>query len=146
MLADFFFGRLGLDLDARTHGGICDAVDDDAIGGSKAAQHDAQTLVHRPEHDRLCHDNVAGIERENDLAGLIRNDGAIGDQDGIDVAPEELNAPEDAGCEELILVIEDRASANGAGIGVDLIVDEIHVPDVRESFSSASRTRTGLFT
>ena len=99
-------GRLGLDLHARTHRRIGDAVDDDAIGGAEAAEHDAQALVHRPEHDGLGHDLVVCIEREDDLAGLIRDDGAIGDQDGIDVAAEELNARENAGREQLVLVVD----------------------------------------
>ncbi len=51
---------------------------------------------------------VVGPDRQHDLAGLIGDDGRVGNQQRVDFAGEDAHAPEDAGRQELVLVVERR--------------------------------------
>ena len=42
------------------------------------------------------------------------------------LAAEQPQPAEEAGCEQSILVVEDGAAANGAGLRIEHVVDEIH--------------------
>ena len=85
----------------------------------------------RPEHDRLGHDLVVGVDRKDDLARLVGDDRAVGNQNGVDLAGKQLDAPEHARRKQQVLVVDDGAAADGAGARVELVVDEIHLADVR---------------
>ena len=88
---------------------------------------DTEAINHWPEFDRLRHYLVIGAHGHHDLAGLIGDDNQIRHQKRISLAAIKLHASEGARCQEVILVVEDRTPANGAGPGIELVIDKIHL-------------------
>ena len=68
-------------LDERT----CRAVHDHPVIDRQAAAHDAEALRHRPEHDGPSADRAVFTDDQHDPAGLVGLDGAVRDQQGLDV-------------------------------------------------------------
>ena len=103
-------------------------VDDDAIGGRKSGANDTQAVYDRTELDALGADRAVFGDRENDLARLIGRNRAVGNQQRVMGAAEQPQPPEEARGEKAILVVEDGAGSDGAGLGIDRVIDEIHSP------------------
>ena len=115
---------LGRDLLPRT--GALYAVDHDAVGRREARTDNAQAVDDGAELDLFGADGAVIGNREHDLARLIRRDHVVGYQEGFALAAVETQPPEKARRQQSVLVVEDGAPANRAGLRVDDVVDEIH--------------------
>src|SRR5262249_2973738 len=94
----------------------------------------AQAVDDAAQLDRAIFEPVVRAEHEYISLILIGRDRAILDQDCfVLAAAEQLNPREEPGGEDALSVGEYRADANGAGRGVDLVVDEVDVALVRKS-------------
>ena len=60
------------------------------------------------------------------LLRLIGSNRAVRHQQRIVLAAEQPKPAEKSRRQEAILVVEDRAAANGAGLGIEHVVDKIH--------------------
>ena len=80
--------------------------------GCQALAHDAQALDQRAQGHGLGLDDVVLADREHDLARLVGDDRGVGDQQRVVLAAEQLQAAEDAGRQELVLVLDDGAAAH----------------------------------
>src|SRR5580692_4851933 len=110
--------------DSRVH--PLRAVHDDYIAGLEALAHDAQAVNHAAEFHLAVFDLIVGAEQQHVLLTLIGIHSAIIDQNGrILSAPQELHARKQARRELTVFVLQHRARANGAGLRIQLIVDEI---------------------
>src|SRR5271156_2612769 len=83
------------------------AVHDDDIARLQALTHDAQAVDHSSERDLTILDLVVGSDK--------------------------LHAGEEARREQAVLVVEDGACPDGAGLRIELIIDEVHRSRVREA-------------
>ena len=84
----------------------------------------------RPELDPLDADRAVVGDGEDDLVGLIGDNRAVGQKQRVMLAAEQSQPPEEPRRQKAVLVLEDRAAADGAGLGVDDVVDKVHPPDV----------------
>src|SRR5262249_19100156 len=76
---------------------------------------------------------ILRVEDENVLAALVAQKGLVGNEDGrVGGADPQPDAHEQAGLERSRGVGKDTAQADGAGVGVNLVVHEIHRARVRE--------------
>ena len=94
--------------------------------GREARANDAQSVHDRAELDPLGADRAVVGDREDDLARLIGRDRAVGHQQRLVLAAEQPQPAEEARGQQAILVLEDGAAADGAGLGIEHVVDEIH--------------------
>src|SRR5687767_8085313 len=132
--------RLAGRLDARAGGSDpaarADAlhpVDDDAVVTPQAGAHDAQAALEIARLDDALLRQVVVTERPHEPPRLVAQDGAVGHEQRLELAgAEELQAAELPRCEETARIGDERAAADGAGRGVDPVVDEVHRADVRE--------------
>ena len=93
---------------------------------ARPGTNDAQSFDDRTELDQLGADRAVVGDGEHDLARLIGRDRAVGHEQRVVLAAEQPQPSEEAGREQSILVVEDGAAADGAGLGIEHVVDEIH--------------------
>ena len=120
----FDLAVLGLDLLPRTR--ALQSLDHDAVGGGEPRANDAQTVDDRAELDSLGADRAVVGHREDDLARLVGRDRTVGHQQRFVLAAEQPQPSEISRRQQAVLVLEDGASADGAGLRVERVVDEIH--------------------
>src|SRR5271169_886164 len=121
------------------------AVHDDHITGFQSVAHDAQAVDHTAQSDLAIFDFVVRAEQQHIFLILVGVHGAIFDQDcRILAARQELHARKQAGRELPILVMQDRACADRAGLRIELIVDEIHGSGMRKSLLVGKADLNGI--
>src|SRR6266404_6460025 len=106
------------------------AVDDDAVARFEAGADDAQTIIgHRTRTHDLWLDGAVLLHGHHQLARLIGDDGAVGDQDrDMLLGGRDANPPELPGSDKITRVWEDAASADRPGAAVHLIIEEVELP------------------
>src|SRR5262249_31513221 len=107
-------------------------VDHDPIGRRETRANDAQAVDDGPELDELGADRAVVGHREHDLARLIRRDRTVRNEQRLVLAAEQAQPAEESRRQEPVLVVEYGAAANGAGLGIEHVVDEVHPPLVLE--------------
>ena len=85
--------------------------------GVRPLRDDAQAVddAARASTGLRLHDVVLGPTTNTILLRLVGDDRAVGNQQRVVLAAEELQPAEDAGRQELVLVVEHGAAADGAG-------------------------------
>jgi hypothetical protein len=125
------------DLGARPHHRVGEPVEHhlSVAPGPRARRAGRRRAAQR--HGLGLHDVVVA-DREHDLARLVGDDRRIGDQQRVVLAAEQLDAAEDAGRQQLVLVLDDGARADGAGARLSVLSTKSTLPVRVHSLSSAS--------
>src|SRR5579859_3303523 len=121
------------------------AVDHDDVAGFQAFPDDAQTVDHAPEFYLAVFDLIVGTEQQYVFLALVGIHGTVFDQDRrIFSTGEELYARKQAGGEPTLLVLQHGARPDGAGLGIQLIVDEIDRPGMGKSLLIGQSDLNGI--
>ena len=108
------------------------AVHDHDVAGLEAFLDHTQSLDRSAGHHRAVLHDVLPIHDEHELAAQVGADRAVVDEGGAKAArAHELQAHEQTGREAAVGVVEHRARADRAVVGVDLVVDEVETRGVR---------------
>src|SRR6266446_8755407 len=105
-------------------------VDDDAVARFEARADDAQAVIgHWTRTHDLWLDGAVLLHGHHQLARLIGDDGAVGDQDrDMLLRCRDANPPELPGSDKITRIWEDAASADRPGAAVHLIIEEVELP------------------
>src|SRR5262249_49190840 len=106
--------------------------DPDPVGRRETRADDAQAVDDGPQFDELGADRAVVSDGEHDLARLIGHDRAVRNEQRLMLAAEQAQSAEESWRQEPVLVVEYCAAANGAGLGIEHVVDEVHPPLVLE--------------
>ena len=88
------------DLCAGSHKRICQSADDDLLAPVQTGFNDPQPECKTPKLDGLGHDLAISAHCVHDFAPLVRNEGAIRDEQRVQDAAVELDPPEGSGREK----------------------------------------------
>ncbi|MNV94506.1 hypothetical protein D3C71_1893130 [compost metagenome] len=104
------------------------ALDDDRVVLVQAAAHNAQAFDLRPQFNGAIDRCVVGVHHQHELLAQVRAHRFVRDQHRrIGATAHQFQAGIKAGGVFALAVIEHRATTDGAGLGVDLVVDEVHL-------------------
>ncbi|VVM76365.1 hypothetical protein PS681_02052 [Pseudomonas fluorescens] len=107
-------------------------LDDDRVVLVQAGTDDAQAFDFRTQLDGAVYGFVVRIHHQHELLAQVSTDGFVVDQHGVvGAAADQLQACVQARGVGAVAVIEHRATTDGAGFRVDLVVDEVHLAEVR---------------
>ena len=103
-------------------------VDDDLVARAYAGAHHAQSVDERAERNFPLLDDAACADNENDFVALLGRHGVVRDeQTVIGSRAEEPQMAEHARRQRVIGIGNHGATADRARIGVERIVDEVHL-------------------
>src|SRR3984893_13781732 len=119
--------RLRADLGAKPS--PHEPVDDDAVARFEAGADDAEAVIgHRTGTNDLLLDGAVLLHGHHQLARLIGDDGAVGDQDAdVLLGGRDADPPELPGSDEIPRGREGSAGADRPGAAVHLIVEEVEL-------------------
>src|SRR6266436_2286450 len=121
-----------LRLDLRPRAYALQAVDYDGLAGCESRLHHPQAIDDGPELHRPVLGLVAGAYDQHVAHGLIGADRAVVDEDRLVLMrSQQPQARKQPRREEAIAVVEQRAAADGARLGIEGVVHEYHDALVR---------------
>ena len=127
---EFHVHFLGLDRHAVADGH--EALDDDAFVGGESFADDAEAVEKGSEFDWTVNGFLLGIDDPDVRAALVVGDGGVADEEGIVLGTAgDADLCKETGGHESVLVGENAAGEDGAGLWIEGIVNEVDLAEVR---------------